>query len=129
MPLSKLTGLWRSTRDHFEPDDEVDPQAQRNLRGHLEQIDYTAYAANRRVLGATVVRADVEKFERLSLATALARAQWVAEALSMTEGGRMPSPDQVGKLANLRTAYAELSEAYDAMRRMVERGYLAYGAH
>ena len=41
----------------------------------------------------------------------------------------MPSPDQVGKLANLRTAYAELSEAYDAMRRMVERGYLAYGAH
>jgi hypothetical protein len=126
MPLSRLKGLWSRAPDHFEPDEDVDPQAQRKLRGHLDQIDYTAYAANRRVLGKTLVRAYAEKFERLGRAAALARTQWVAEALAATEGGHMPSREQIDKLAQLRSAYTELTEAYDAMRRMVERGYISY---
>jgi hypothetical protein len=123
MPLSRL---WRSAPDHFEPDEDVDPKSQRRLRGHLEQIDYTAYAANRRVLGQTLVRADAEKFERLGRAAALARTQWVAEALSATDGGHMPTREQIEKLGQLRAAYNELTEVYDAMRRMVERGYIPF---
>lgn len=128
MPLGRLKGLWSRAPDHFEPDEDVDPQAQRKLRGYLDQIDYTAYAANRRVLGKTLVRADAEKFERLGRAAALARTQWVAEALNATEGGHMPTRDQIEKLAQLRAAYNELTEVYDAMRRMVERGYVTYAA-
>ena len=40
----------------------------------------------------------------------------------------MPSADQIDKLAHLRSAYEELAEAYDALRRMVERGYVIYPA-
>ena len=61
-------------------------------------------------------------------ASALARAAWVSEALSQTQ---VPSPlnaEQVTKLKNLRGAYEELSESYEAMRRMVERGYLTMPA-
>ena len=36
------------------------------------------------------------------------------------------SAEQVEKLSVLRGAYEELTEAYEAMRRMVERGYLSY---
>jgi hypothetical protein len=122
------TNSRRSVGDHFEPDEEVDPKAQRHLRGQLDQIDYTAYAANRKVLSATLGRADAQKFERLGLAAALARARWVATALAATEADRTPSREDVEKLAQLRTAYEELTEVYDAMRRMVERGYLPFAA-
>ena len=38
------------------------------------------------------------------------------------------SAEQTAKLARMRAAYEELTEAYEAMRRMVERGYLTFGA-
>jgi hypothetical protein len=44
----------------------------------------------------------------------------------MTENAVTLTPDQINQLGVLRRAFEELSEAYDAMRRMVERGYLSY---
>jgi hypothetical protein len=121
-----VTRSRRLVGDHFEPDEPGDPKAQRQLRGHLEQIDYAAYAANRKVMGAALGHGDAQKFERLALATAYARARWVATALALTEGGRPPTAEDAQKLATLRHAYEELTEVYDAMRRLVERGYLSY---
>ncbi len=118
----------RAAHEHFEPGDDLDPHAQRRLRGHLEQIDYTAYAANREVLGAMLGPTDAQKFQKLGVATAQARARWVGAALAATETGQPPSHDQLEKIARLRFAFEELSEVYDAMRRMVERGYLVYSA-
>jgi hypothetical protein len=34
----------------------------------------------------------------------------------------------VQQIATLRTAYEELTEAYNGLRRLVERGYLPYRA-
>ena len=58
----------RAAHEHFEPGDDLDPQAQRRLRGHLEQIDYTAYAANREVVGAMLGTTDAQKFQKLGVA-------------------------------------------------------------
>jgi hypothetical protein len=55
--MAIMTSSTRRTGDHFEPND-VDPQVQRRLRGYLEQIDYTAFASNKAVLGATMGHAD-----------------------------------------------------------------------
>jgi hypothetical protein len=44
----------------------------------------------------------------------------------MSETGTTLSPDQVAQLGGLRRAFEELAEAYEAMRRMIERGYLGY---
>lgn len=116
----------RRAHDHFEPEAGLDPAAQRRLRGHIEQIDYTAYASNREVIGQVLGQADAGKFQKLAIATALARSQWVAEALAMTENPQPLSAEQVAKLERMRSAYEELTEAYEAMRRMVERGYLNF---
>ena len=113
--------------DHFEPESDTDPHAQRRLRGQLEQIDYTAFACNREVIAHTLGRAGVDRFQRLALATAAARANWIAEALAISESAH-PTPAQAAKLGELRTLYQELSDAYEGLRRMVERGYVAYGA-
>jgi hypothetical protein len=112
--------------DHFEPEAALDPQQQRKMRGHLEQIDYTAYAANLEIVGKTLGGVDLGKFQRVAIAAAHARAKWVAAAMAMTEQTPTLSPDQVAQLALCRKAYEELTEAYETMRRMVERGYLAY---
>lgn len=123
--MSRVIGS-RAASDHFEPDAEVDPKVQRQLRGHLEQIDLAAYAANRKVLSATLGSADAERFRRLASAAALARTRWVVAALAMTEGVEAPSREQIAGLAHLRATYEELTGAYDGLRRMVERGYLTY---
>lgn len=125
--MSRPAGLWRSAPDHFEPDEAADPKAQRQLRGQLDQIDYTSYAANRKLLAA-LGRADSQKFERLALAAAVARTQWIAAALSATDGGHPPTREQVQQIVHLREVFEELTEAYEALRRLVERGYLTYAA-
>lgn len=114
--------------ERFEPEPALDPSEQRKLRGHLEQIDYAAFAANRAVVAQALGRTDLPKFERLAVAAAHARARWVAAAVEMTETGGVLTQDQITQLAGLRKTFEELTEAYDAMRRMVERGYLGYAS-
>jgi hypothetical protein len=125
---SRMSSFKRHATDHFEPQDDADPAAQRKLRGQLEQIDWTVFASNREVIGALLGQADAQKFQRLAVAAAHARALWVAEALSMTETPGALEPRQAERLAQLRANYEELTEAYEALRRMVERGYLTYRA-
>ena len=118
------TSTYRRQRDHFEPQD-IDPQEQRRLRGLLEQIDYSAFVANREVIGATLKGLDAGVFQRMAVQTATARAKWVAEALRQSESGAPSTPDQIARLTSARAAYEELAEAYEGLRRMVERGYLS----
>lgn len=126
--MATQTSSYRRQRgDHFEPQD-ADPQEQRRLRGYLEQIDYTAFVSNRevigQVLGLGVQHTDGATFQRLAVAAATARARWIAEALRLTEGGHAVAPSDASRLSGLRNTYEELSEAYEGLRRMVERGYL-----
>jgi len=118
------TNSYRRQRDHFEPQD-TDPQEQRRLRGLLEQIDYSAFVANREVIGQMLPKLDASMFQKLAVLTATARAKWVAESLRQSESGAPSTPDQIARLAAARTAYEELAEAYEGLRRMVERGYVA----
>lgn len=124
--MSMLSHFRRPSHEHFEPDTGNDPAAQRRLRGHLEQIDYTAYASNREVIGHSIPSLDAQKFQRLAVAAAQARTRWVSAALAATESMQPPSQAQVANLAQLREAYDELAAVYDAMRRLVERGYSVF---
>jgi hypothetical protein len=113
-------------RDHFEPEAALSPEEQRKLRGRLERVDYAAFAANVKVIRESLGPATLAKFEQLATTTARARARWVAATLAMVEQSASLQPEQAAELATLRAAYEELSQAYEAMRRMVERGYLGF---
>jgi hypothetical protein len=125
MSIVKTNTAYRGALDHFEPENS-DPMEQRRLRGHLEQIDYAAFAANQAVLGQTPGSLDLASFQRLAVAAAQARASWVSTALELAEAGGTPSSQQVNVLSERRAAFEEMREAYEALRRMIERGYLAY---
>ena len=118
-----LTQSRRRSSDHFQPED-MEPQEQRRLRGLLEQIDYAAFISNREVIAQTLSRVDAGTFQKLAVLTANARARWAAEAVRLSESGSAVTVDQTARLTAARTAYEELAEAYEALRRMVERGYL-----
>jgi hypothetical protein len=118
------TANARKSDGHFEPEASLDPQEMRALRSHLEQIDYAAFAANREILGQAIGTADLARFGRMAVTTAQARARWVSAALAVMDKGEGTTPEDINRLAALRRAYEELTEAYEGMRRMVERGYL-----
>jgi hypothetical protein len=128
MSTTVTQSFRRNSGDHFEPEEVSDPHVQRALRGTLEQIDYTAYTANREVLAKAVGAVNVQDFRSLGLAAAKARGLWVAAAVAVSKGGNLPDPKQVGQLTEMRQAYEELTEAYEAMRRMISRGYVTYVA-
>jgi hypothetical protein len=125
---SRVSSVRRIVSDHFEPEEASDPKLQRQLRGHLEAIDYAAYDANRKVMAGAIGAADPQQFQRLGLAAAQARARWLATALAATDRAQTPTPEEIEKLQRLRQTFEELTEAYDALRRLVERGYLTYTA-
>ncbi len=119
-----MTSTVRKVSDHFEPEAALTPQEQRALRAHLEQIDFAAFAANREVLAKALGHADLDRFQRLAVAAAHARARWAAASLALSQKADAPSPQEVEQLAQLRRAFEEFTEAYEGLRRMVERGYL-----
>lgn len=121
------TGTFRRTNDHFEPQDDIDLHTQRKIRGQLEQIDYTAFASNKEVIGQLVGGADALKFQKMAVAAAHARAVWVTHALKVADSGGRVTPEDLARLTHLRATFEELTEAYEALRRMVERGYVPYG--
>lgn len=121
-----VTSNYRRISDRFEPDLVQDPQEQRKLRGHLEQIDYTVFAANQAVIKKTIHHVSLDDFQNLALSASQARSAWVDAARMVTQSRSPLTEQEVERLAHLRSAYEELSEAYEAMRRMVERGYLRY---
>jgi hypothetical protein len=125
---SQVSSYKRPSSEHFQPDESLDPQAQRALRGKLEQIDYIAYVSNREVIGQALGKIEAQRFERLAVATAQARAEWAALALSVSQTGQAPSPQQTMSLMQARTGYEELANAYDGLRRLIERGYATYTA-
>jgi len=126
MSVTRTFSATKYAPDHFEPDDASDPQAQRKVRGLLEQIDYAAFASNKAVLGQVLGELDTARVQRLAVAAATARARWVNEALTIADAGPGAAVSGAAKLTELRTAFLELTEAYEGLRRMVERGYVAY---
>jgi hypothetical protein len=126
MSMSR-TSLVASTLDHFEPDESLDPQAQRRLRGHLEQIDYTAFAASKAAVGHVLGTVPAARIQRLAVVAAQARAHWVSAALAIADQGREPTPAELAELTRLRASWDEMAQAYEGLRRMVGRGYVAYG--
>ncbi|MGD2134472.1 MAG: hypothetical protein PVI23_16900 [Maricaulaceae bacterium] len=122
------TRYMRITGDHFEPAPDLDPQMQKRLRGLLEKIDYTAFVSNKEVMAAALGAISEQRLQRLAVAAAQARARWVAAALEIADQGKAASPADVERLSNLHAAYEEFTAVYEALRRMIERGYVKFAA-
>jgi hypothetical protein len=101
----------------------LDPKTRKALKAALQQMDLAVYAANREIIGRVLPDLGPEDVVRFATVVAERRAQYVKEALRLTHVTRNPSPAEIAALGALRTGYEELSHAFDAIRRLIERGY------
>jgi len=116
------SGVHRIVSDHFEPEADLDPQAQRRLRATLETIDTIAFEANKAALAADVPSVSREQIQEMAAVAARARSVWLSA--SLMSANQKSVLDGRGQLAALRTNYEEWSAAYEALRRAIERGYV-----
>lgn len=105
----------------------LDPKVRRTLKAALGQMDLAVYAANQEIIGRVLPDLDQQDVVRFAVVVAEQRAHYVKEALRLTQTKREPTPAEIASLAALRTAYDELSAAFEALRRLIERGYSRIG--
>jgi hypothetical protein len=115
-------GVHRILSDHFEPEPDLDPQAQRRMRATLETIDTIAFEANKAALAADLPTVTLHQIEEMAAIAARARSVWLSA--SIISAGQKSVLDGRGQLAALRVNYEEWSTAYEALRRAIERGYV-----
>lgn len=84
-------------------------------------MDKAVVAANREVLGKLTLTRD--GFLRLALNTASLRAAYLQKGVEI---GSLKSPtrEQLEELALLRHAYEESTQVFEALERIIERGYV-----
>jgi hypothetical protein len=117
-----MRGVHRIQSDHFEPEADLDPAAQRRLRATLEAIDTMAFEANREVITSDIGSVTQAQVKELAHIAAKARAAWIAATLKNAAGKQILEGRT--QLAALRANYHEWTEAYDGLRRAIERGYV-----
>lgn len=84
-------------------------------------MDKAIVAANKEVLGKTVLTRD--GFLRLALNAAELRGAYIQKGVEVGSV-RHPSDAQLDALAAARRAFEETSTVFDALERVIERGYV-----
>ena len=105
----------------------LDPKARKELKSALRQMDLAVYAANQEIIGRVLPDLGQKEVVRFATVVAERRAQYVKEALRLTQITREPTTGEIATLANLRNGYEELAHAFEALRRVIERGYSHMG--
>lgn len=123
---SKLAGTFKPKRvEHLMSDDLLDRDARRALTKFTEGLEVAIFEANKEIISRKLGDLHRENFLRLAVKVAEARTEYVRLAMELARGEGLPRPVDVERLGALRTTYDELVAAFEAMERIVERGYLS----
>lgn len=100
-----------------------DANLMRQQRQFIDQLDHTIHATNREVIHAVLPRLDKATFAKMARTVANLRIKYVAAAVQLA--GQEPfSPQQVAQLKQLREQFDEAKSAFDAVKRVIIRGYV-----
>lgn len=117
----RLAGYARSNVvDDLMTSEQLDQKRRHAWLEFKGAMDKAVVAANREVLGKlTLTR---EQFLRLALNTASLRAAYLQKGVEIGSL-KSPSREQLEQLALMRHAYEESSAVFEALERIIERGY------
>jgi hypothetical protein len=123
---AKVTGTFKPQRaDHLMSGDLLDRGARQALSKFTEGLEVAVFEANREIIARKlgVVRRD--SFLRLAVKVADTRADYLRVALDIAASDGPPRAADVERLRALRTTYEEMVDAFEAMERVIERGYVS----
>ena len=107
--------------DQLLTSEQIDPKRRHSWLEFKEAMDRAVVDANRESLrGVKLTR---ESFLRLALCTAQARAQYVQKGVEVG-AAKSPTREQIVALTHAREAFEETCAAFEALERIIERGYL-----
>lgn len=122
--MSRMTGVFTlGEGETYEAPEMLDHQAQMRLKGNLQQIDYSIFAANREVFHRAVPELDHQTMIRFAVVVSELRAAYVTRGLALSATGHVPTEQEIAELALARHRYEEMEAAFRATRRLIERGY------
>ncbi len=114
-------GPARGVVDDLLTSEQLDHRRRHAWLEFKSAMDKAIVAANKEVLGKTVLTRD--GFLRLALNAAELRGAYIQKGVEVG-GVRHPSPAQLDELAAARHAFEETSAVFEALERVIERGYV-----
>ncbi|WP_298725379.1 hypothetical protein [uncultured Ferrovibrio sp.] len=119
----KIIGYGKTEKiDHLVSKDMLDRESARKLQKFLEEVEMSIFNANREVIRKAVPELTRESFMAFSVRVAEARARYIKTALELAAIPH-PSPEEIARLRAAREANDELVQAFEATKRIIERGY------
>ncbi len=119
----KILGYSKNEKvDHLVSKDMLDRESHRKLQKFLEEIEMGIFSANREVMKKAVPELTRESFMAFAVRVAEARARYVKIALELSSM-QNPSAEDIGRLRAARETNDELLHAFEATKRVIERGY------
>ncbi len=98
-----------------------DPEQLRVYRRFIEEIEMALRAANREIIGKQIPELDKESFFRLAISVAKLRANYLKAVLGLDwEDDGI----DIAAVQSKRAVYEEAAKAFEALERIIERGYV-----
>lgn len=119
----RILGYGKTEKvDHLVTKEMLDRESQRKLQKFLEETEMAIFSANREVMKKAVPELTRESFMAFAVRVAEARARYLKIALELSANTN-PSADDIARLKAAREANDELLHAFEATKRVIERGY------
>jgi hypothetical protein len=117
----KIGGFAKGGVDELLTTEQLDHKRRHAWLEFKGAMDKAIVAANREVLGK--VRLTRESFLRLALTAAELRVAYLNKGLEVG-AARQPSAAQLEELAEARHRFEETAQVFEALERVIERGYV-----
>jgi hypothetical protein len=103
-----------------------DRQRLRAQQLFFAELETGVRTANREIIGTRIPELNKDKVQALAMMVARLRASYLDLAFQMSSAGNGTEPDaaMVESLRTRRQLFEEARDAYEALRRAVERGYI-----
>jgi hypothetical protein len=108
------------------PDGISDRQRLRSEQIFFEELEQGVRTANREIIGARIPELNKDKIHALAVMVGRLRASYLELAFQLcaTGDGAAPDPTVIEGLRERRRMFEEARDAYEALRRAIERGYI-----
>ncbi len=119
----KILGYGKTEKvDHLVTKEMLDRDSHRKLQKFLEEIEMAIFSANREVMKKAVPELTRESFMAFAVRVAEARARYLKIGIELSAIAN-PTADDIARLKAAREANDELLHAFEATKRVIERGY------
>ncbi|MGF1625705.1 MAG: hypothetical protein ACFCVH_12545 [Alphaproteobacteria bacterium] len=122
--MTRYAGMVETRKvDRLLTSDELDREKRHALMQFKQELDAVIMSANQQVLKSRVPSLSRETITRMAVRVAELRGAYLAKALRIAEAQGTPDFPAIDELRLARFAFEEMCEAFEAMERVLDRGY------